>query len=77
MRSLHHWAMAARRTNAAPDKPDFVPDLEPLPPIRLGAWAGWMAAREGGAGPADASAPAQRARVGSLRQPQLERNATD
>jgi hypothetical protein len=74
MRSLHPDATAARRTSALPDKPAREPGTDPSPPIRLGAWARWIAAREGGAGrPAGATPPAQRARIGST----TETAATD
>ncbi len=68
MRSPQLYALAARRADEATDQPDHLPDTAPLPPIRLGAWARWIADREA---EDDASAAptvaVRRARIGPVR----------
>ena len=66
MRSLHLGGMAAERADELPDKPANLPGTDAAPPIRLGAWARWLAAREGGTGrPTGATPAVQRAQIGS------------
>ena len=65
MRSPQLYALAARRADEATDQPDYLPDAEPLPPIRLGAWARWMAERDvEDHAPSTATRSVQRARIG-------------
>jgi hypothetical protein len=64
MRRQHLGVTAAAWARALPDKPAFAPGTAPSSPIRLGAWARWIAREGGTGGPAGATRAAQRARIG-------------
>jgi hypothetical protein len=64
MRRQHLGVTAAAWARALPDKPAFAPGTAASSPIRLGAWARWIAREGGTGGPAGATPAAQRARIG-------------